>query len=593
MTKIVLGAGPDGEVAVDLAKLIRTKLLVQANSGGGKSWVIRRLLEQSFGQLQHIVIDPEGEFASLREKFDYVLAAPSGGDTAIDVTGRRGEEHTRLLAHRLLELNASAILDIYELAPSDRARFVRIFFDAMVNAPKALWHPVLIILDEAHNFAPQNGEADSSKAVAAMSSKGRKRGFCLVPATQRLSKLSKDVAAEANNKLIGRSALDVDMKRAAEELGFTTREQLQSLRRLEPGQFFAFGPALTYEVTAIRVGPVVTTHPEAGAQVIAPPAPTAKIRALLPRLADLPAEAEQEARTIEDFKRAIAELRRKLTLAEKSQRVETQPCDHEATIAALRAEMEHGDQAYENLSDDFERVCQTADTIAEELHVAAMHLRDHKRTMVPPFSANIAKPAVPVRGPARAESGTERHSATAKPSSNNHKPDVDLTGPELRILNALAWWEAIGVDAPVKGNVGFIAGYRVGKRVGGNFGNMLGALRSRGLIDYPSAGTASLTDDGRDLADATTTAPTLAALHEAIFAKLGGPERRVLQAIVDVYPRSLKKQDAGEAAGYQVGERVGGNFGNILGGLRSLGLIDYPAPNTVVATELLFPEGLR
>lgn len=41
-----------------------TRLLVQANSGGGKSWALWRFLEQTHGQVQHHVIDPEGEFAT-------------------------------------------------------------------------------------------------------------------------------------------------------------------------------------------------------------------------------------------------------------------------------------------------------------------------------------------------------------------------------------------------------------------------------------------------------------------------------------------------------------------------------------------------
>lgn len=48
----------------DLDALVDTRLLVQANSGGGKSWCLRRLLEQTHGKVQHLVIDPEGEFSS-------------------------------------------------------------------------------------------------------------------------------------------------------------------------------------------------------------------------------------------------------------------------------------------------------------------------------------------------------------------------------------------------------------------------------------------------------------------------------------------------------------------------------------------------
>ena len=48
---------------LDLPALIRSRLLVQANSGGGKSYLLRRLLEQTHGQVQQLVIDVEGELS--------------------------------------------------------------------------------------------------------------------------------------------------------------------------------------------------------------------------------------------------------------------------------------------------------------------------------------------------------------------------------------------------------------------------------------------------------------------------------------------------------------------------------------------------
>lgn len=167
---VTLGKG----LTCDLAKLTDSRLLIQANSGGGKSWCLRRLLEQTHGQIQHLVIDPEGEFASLRERFDYVHAAKAGADTAAD------PRSAGLLAERLLELGVSAILDIYELKAHDRIRFVRAFLEALVNAPKALWHPALVVVDEAHVFCPQQGEAESAGAVIDLATRGRKRGYCAV-----------------------------------------------------------------------------------------------------------------------------------------------------------------------------------------------------------------------------------------------------------------------------------------------------------------------------------------------------------------------------------------------------------------------------
>ena len=60
--------GTDGtgkSVHVDLEELLATRLLVQGNSGSGKSYLLRRLMERSAGQVQQIVIDPEGDFVTL------------------------------------------------------------------------------------------------------------------------------------------------------------------------------------------------------------------------------------------------------------------------------------------------------------------------------------------------------------------------------------------------------------------------------------------------------------------------------------------------------------------------------------------------
>jgi uncharacterized protein DUF87 len=62
-----------GRLELDLPALVDTRLLIQANSGGGKSWLLRLIPERA--GIQTIVLDNEGEFASLREAVDVLLAA--------------------------------------------------------------------------------------------------------------------------------------------------------------------------------------------------------------------------------------------------------------------------------------------------------------------------------------------------------------------------------------------------------------------------------------------------------------------------------------------------------------------------------------
>ncbi len=287
MSKIVIG----DHAKLDIDVLLRTRLLIQANSGKGKSWLLRRLAEQLFGKVQVIIIDPEGEFATLREKFDFVLVG-KGGETAA---------HPRiagLTAQRLLELRACAVIDIYELKPSERHSYVKNFLDALIDAPKNLWHPLVVIVDEAHVYCPEKGagESEAAEAVIGMATRGRKRGYCLVAATQRLGKFRKDAAAEMLNICVGGTFIDIDRKRAADALGVYGQEVhpfFDEIRLLEKGKFYCLGPAISDQRILVSVGDVETTHPEAGsARHAAEPPPTPqKIKALLPSLADLPKEA--------------------------------------------------------------------------------------------------------------------------------------------------------------------------------------------------------------------------------------------------------------------------------------------------------------
>src|SRR5205085_3505994 len=170
------------------------------------------------------------------------------------------------------------------------------------------------------------GQSEAMEAVIDLATRGRKRGYCAVLATQRLSKLHKDAVAEMNNKLIGRTGLDIDRKRAAEELGFTTKEDAISVRNLAPGEFYAFGPAISESVERVTVGSVETSHPKAGARIITKVTPpTTKIRGIMAKLADLPQEAEQEAQNVETLKAENTSLKRRLSQLERQPQPVTAP----------------------------------------------------------------------------------------------------------------------------------------------------------------------------------------------------------------------------------------------------------------------------
>ncbi|NVN32140.1 ATP-binding protein, partial [Endobacter medicaginis] len=250
---IGLGEGTHGgTVPLDLEELLATRLLVQGNSGSGKSHLLRRLMEQSAPFVQQAVIDPEGDFVSLAERFGHlVIDAASQSEAQLHAAGLLMREH-----------RVSVILDLEGLDADGQMRRAAAFLDGMFDAPREQWYPVLVVVDEAQLFAPAvAGEVSdearrlSLGAMANLMSRGRKRGLAGVIATQRLAKLAKNVAAEASNFLMGRTFLDIDMARAADLLGLE-RRQAEMFRDLARGDFIALGPALSRRPIRVRIGAV-------------------------------------------------------------------------------------------------------------------------------------------------------------------------------------------------------------------------------------------------------------------------------------------------------------------------------------------------
>ena len=569
--KIDLGTRVDDgrQVSIDLARLVESRLLLQANSGGGKSFTLRRLLEQSHGHVQHLVLDIEGEFHTLRESFDYVLAARSGGDTLADV------RTAGLLARRLLELGVSAVLDLYELKAGDRVKFVRLFLEALVDAPRALWHPALVVVDEAHHFCPQDGAAESAAAVIDLMTRGRKRGFCGVLATQRLAKLHKDAAAEANVKLIGRTGLDVDLRRAADELGFGKAEWPR-LRALRAGHFFAFGPGLSDEVIEAHVGSVSTTHPRPGQRAAPTPPARAKVTAVLAKLADLPREAEQEAKTAAELKAENAKLRRELA-AKPRPPVPEPPKVERVEVQVLK-----------------EGHVKRVEAVAERLRINGEALVEHGRELlaalraaqVPPRPVQAGKLTAPPQAVRRPAQVAKAHQPAASPTAAAATAgDARISRPQQALLDALAYLESVSFTQPSRGQVALVA--RVSSKSSG-FEKNVSTLRTAGLIAYPAGNLLALTDEGRAIAVAPSKPPTTAELHDAVCERLSGPQQVLLRVLIDAHPDGLTREDLAARAEVSA---VSSGFEKNVSTLRSLGLAVYPAQGTVGAAPVLFLEG--
>lgn len=544
---------------VDLTNLLETRMLIQSNSGGGKSWAVRKLLEESHGKVQQIVLDRDGEFVTLREKFDYIIAGADGDIPAIP-------RHAGLMARKILELEASIIIDLFELKVDQRQLFVKNFLEAMVDAPKKLWHSVLLLVDEAHTFCPQKTKSISTDAVINMASLGRKRGFCQVLATQRLAKLNKDAVAECINKMIGRTSFMDDAKRATEELGFPTKD-FPILRTMKPGEWFVFGPSISDEVIRTKIGPVKSHHPKAGERIgVVTPAPKGKIKAVLAKLADLPQQSETEIKNLAQAKAKMTDLERQLRMAKTAQ-PKPPPAPKGPSLSDLKKAEDRGfDQGVQTSRQQF---VMAMANVPGQLKEAGGLITKAVQIIGKASDVKMARPIKELPKPNHpGPIMTIRKPSPVAPSNGGGQTDdVPLGRCERAILGFLISYPGREFS---KAQTGVMSGYSYGS---GSFNSAVARLNVLGFVERIGADLVA-TDKARTESGVT---PKVIGL-ESWMSRLGKCEKSIFQVLRDS-GEEMPKDVVGESTGYSA---ASGSFNSAVARLNTLGLIKRNGNGTLV-----------
>lgn len=581
---IVIGRHGVKLIQFHLEVLLRTRLLIQANSGGGKSWLIRLLAELIFGKVQIIIIDREGEFASLRPKYGFlhVGQVDQGADIQADVRS------ARLLAEKILELGTSTICDLYEAFrtnPSGRRAWVAAFLEGLIDAPKNLWHDCIVIVDEAHQFCPQESPKAASmvereiisrckEAMIALATVGRKRGLCAVWATQRLAKLDKDASAELFNRLVGMTVEDVDVDRATDLMSVSREDKPEfrkTLRNLEPGDFIAFGRAVANERTLFKVDAVSTKHQEAGSKGYSskpPPVPEV-IKTLLPKLADLPKEVDTRAKNEKQLRAEIQELQRKISTLEKTKQVvvtdvKAVSVDRivEVPVVGKRQARAIARAAKDTLAaaqeiEKFSSWPLKIDRWIEGLKAVAAKLDQSSLVQKTPPPAPVQKKA-PVTKPVQYKDAF----------AFNTPPSIDVVAIDKPVKAVLA----VLVDYPEGCDITKLA-LLSGYCVSGGFRNALATARTSGYMEGPNTGIMKLTDAGRAVAPVSERLTGQEFVDYWLNHKsFGTGEQRTLKALIETEKpdgKGLTIEELAKASSYE----VSGGFRNILSTLRTAGVL--------------------
>lgn len=255
--ELKIGKAGGRDYSIDAQELVTGRTCIIAQSGAGKSWSIAVLCEKMCSaDIGFCLIDTEGEYYSLKEKFDKIwwVGAEGADSECEDIEMDYDIERVNLkhLMERAVAENRPVIFDVSEVDMVPRVtRLVNILYDVSTEQRK----PYLLIVEEADKFIPQS--KDSIKKIEEISRRGRKRGLGLLVATQRPAIVTKNVLSQCNSQIIGKLSIDNDLK--AVGLFFSSKQEVEELTTLSPGDFFVMG-TITHEKTKMRFGRRLTKH---------------------------------------------------------------------------------------------------------------------------------------------------------------------------------------------------------------------------------------------------------------------------------------------------------------------------------------------
>jgi len=248
---------------LDISDIITGRTFMASITRFGKSWTARKLAEECFGHAGIIIIDPEGEYISLREKYSFLII---GKDIPIQL------ETAEFMAEKILEAKISVIIDLStteeELGKEYVDKLLRRFFFLETTART----PYLIIVEEAEDFGPEKGIATATclDILRNITKKGGKRGIGILMIAHRPAWVSKGILSQCANKAIGRIDWPGDLA-VIEEYLRIPKSTIEKLPTLGKGEFFLSGDWVEKTVF-VKVGQVKTTHLGYTPEVI-PPSP--------------------------------------------------------------------------------------------------------------------------------------------------------------------------------------------------------------------------------------------------------------------------------------------------------------------------------
>lgn len=541
---------------------------ILAKRGVGKTYTASVMVEEMLKSKLHVVVvDPIGVWWGLRTSADgkkaglpIVVAGGEHGDVPLEPTS--GE----LIANLIVERNLSLVIDISLMRKGEQKRFMIDFAETLYHKNRAALH---LVLDEADEFAPQRPMGDDARMLGAIEDlvrRGRARGIGVTLITQRPAVLNKNVLTQIEVLIAMRLTSPQDRQALNEWVKYhadseSSNEMITELPTLPIGTAWFWSPGWLdmFKKVAIRKRETFdsSSTPKVGESAV-------KAGKVAP--VDIDELKQQLAATIEKAESEDPKLLRRRIVELEKQLADRKPQVEIKEVPILTDEQ-------------IEKMTITAADLAGYLKdfqaaIGSRPIPDYK-----PFQ-HEAPAAAPTPKKAKLKNFPGIPDGTEVNIVN--EGDINLRAGERRILQVLAQHYPMHFTRNQLGTLS-----RFSPR-GGTFGTYFGNLKRNGLIE--ENGDVMITQAGLNYLGADVPAP--ATTEEVINmwrGALRAGERKMLDELVEVYPRTMSRGDLGRNAGF---EASGGTFGTYLGSLRRNGLIEVQG-GEVRASDSLFVGASR